>query len=110
MTDDSGSLGVVVLPSVTDRVAAGSNWLDVIHRGWDEDINLDTLTIDSCDQCVLGQLFERYGDGLEALELDDDDAVEFGFDRHTSEHPDVYDDLTAAWMDAIRARRQAVAR
>lgn len=106
MTDNRDSLAV--LPPTVDRVAAGSNWLDVVHRGWTEDINLDALTIESCGQCVLGQLFGRYGDGLVVLDLDDEDAVEFGFDRHRDEPPAVYDELTAAWLTAIRARRQAV--
>jgi hypothetical protein len=95
--------------SVTERVSAGIDLLDRECRGWDKHIDLGRLSLDSCQRCVLGQLFRSYSLGLADLELDDDEAVELGFDQDEDEDDGDgtgYPALTAAWTIAIRARRE----
>lgn len=43
--------------TITERVAKGAAFLDEHFTGWWERIDLNTLNIDSCDNCVLGQLW-----------------------------------------------------
>lgn len=44
-------------PSIAERVALGSAFLDRHFTGWWERIDLNILDIDSCEGCVLGQLW-----------------------------------------------------
>ena len=103
MTDNRDSL--TYLP-IADRVSAGIDFLDGRVPGWDERIDLDTLKIEHCTRCVLGQLFGDFGDGLDQLDLYHDKDVRLGFAREPGESIFVYRDLTAAWTAAIRARRE----
>lgn len=98
------------LPPVAERVLAGLDFLDRAVPGWDKKINLYKLDLSSCIRCVLGQLFGSYGDGEDALELTSWDCVRLGFDRHCGEPAVVHNELTSAWLDAIRVRRGAVSR
>lgn len=43
--------------TIAERVQLGSAFLDEHFTGWWERIDLNTLNIDSCDNCVLGQLW-----------------------------------------------------
>jgi hypothetical protein len=53
------------------RVERGAAWLDRHRPGWEQRINLDTLRLENCALCVLGQEFgsfyagvtSSYGDG-----------------------------------------------
>jgi len=61
------------------RVLKGASLLDVHFKGydWRSEIDIETLEMDSSSQCVLGQLFGDYQNGLIALKLDD---VSMGLD------------------------------
>lgn len=41
----------------TARVAKGAAHLDQLRPGWFRDVDTGTLTLSSCQQCVLGQLY-----------------------------------------------------
>lgn len=51
--------------TATDRtikvVSEAAKWLDRVEPGWEHRIDPDTLNIACCDNCVLGQLYDRYG-------------------------------------------------
>jgi hypothetical protein len=94
---------------VADRVSAGIDLLDRETPGWDKDIDLDALRLSSCEQCVLGQLYGTFGDGLDFLDLHDDSAARLGFQLYEGEG-NLYGTLTDAWVAAICARRLAVSR
>lgn len=41
-------------------VAKGAAWLDKTYPGWVDNINLGTLSVASCDRCVLGQVWTNH--------------------------------------------------
>lgn len=44
----------------TERVAAGTAWLDEHRPGWHREIDLYALDMMDCNACVLGQLYGTY--------------------------------------------------
>lgn len=99
------------MSDVAQRVAAGAAWLDANVEGWLDSIDLDTLAMEMCEQCVLGQLF---GDYFNADLMDDDFNLEYpatlGFDLLDCQLARSHDrrqwaELTNAWRELITARR-----
>ena len=41
------------------EVAAGAEWLDEVNPGWEREIDLGTLDINDCYNCVLGQSLRK---------------------------------------------------
>lgn len=84
------------------KVAAGIKFLDgkaasgALSANWRDKIDLDELSLESCDVCVLGQLFGGYETGKYTLSIDSYDAKAFGFNTDYS-----FNELTAAWKDAL---------
>lgn len=88
------------------RVAAGAAVLDKMHPGWEQKINTGTLDIVSPVHCVLGQLYGRFGLGIEELTMDDDvssrdaavrfSAYGFGFGMDTP-----------TWINLVNERQLA---
>lgn len=96
---------------VAERVFNGIEFGDrEFDQGWDQGIDLVALNVASCKKCLLGQLFGGFTSALVALDLDDDDAARLGFTVFGNEPPEVYGELTDAWLVALRARRLAVSR
>ena len=78
------------------KVAAGIKLLDSEKPGWRDLVNLSSLRLESCDVCVLGQVFGSYDSGKDALDLDSYEAQQYGFNTDYS-----FQELTAAWKDAL---------
>lgn len=84
------------------KVAAGIKFLDSkaasgkISADWRKSIDLETLSLESCDVCVLGQLFGAYEDGKYTLGIDNYDTKALGFNTDYS-----FNELTQAWKDAL---------
>ncbi len=51
----------------TVRAKIGATLLDLLKPGWAEEINVETLKLDSCESCILGQLFGGYARGAEKV-------------------------------------------
>lgn len=55
------------MPATTDDLAAcvkrGAALLDRIRPGWAEEIALDELAMETCDRCIVGQLYGDYFKG-----------------------------------------------
>ena len=51
---------------IEERVARGARLLDQVRPGWRTEICIGTLDIGSCTECVLGQLYGTYDDGVES--------------------------------------------
>jgi hypothetical protein len=64
---------------VQQAVAAGVALLDRSRPGWAAQINIGHLIMRSCNDCVLGQLYQSYSKGLLALGLRETEAPAFGF-------------------------------
>lgn len=88
-------------------VSQGAKLLDVKVPGWRERVNVDALDMFDPFKCVLGQVFSRFGDGLEKLMLNRQSRMVYGFDA--SEPPgtkgmvEEYGKLTRAWQRELVA-------
>lgn len=100
-----------------ERVRRGAAYLDDMDPGWHRRVDPDTLSLDSGEHCVLGQLHGEFRRGLgrsRLLNLSSGpqaslSPVAYGF-RCTQNVPGAwqerdYELLTAAWRDAVRRRR-----
>lgn len=104
--------------TLADRVKAGAALLDDKRPGWWREIAVNRLSMGSCTNCILGQIYGHYHRGIFVLQLSDtmtdDNAVcKFGFDRDRScEQDGVYWDARMAqfyqladlWRAEIRTR------
>lgn len=84
------------------KVAAGIKFLDskaaagVISADWRDKVDLGSLRLESCDVCVLGQVFGHYDTGKAKLGIDNYDTRALGFNTDYS-----MEELTEAWKDAL---------
>lgn len=100
-----------------DRVARGAELLDRVRPGWHREITADRLAMDSCNQCILGQIYGDYGRGLKILMRFDlevfDRSERFGFEADSREGmpaawwQGTFARLADAWRAAIRSRLEA---
>jgi hypothetical protein len=102
--------------TIAERVAAGAAWLDAHEPGWVDRIDLGGLDIQSCDRCILGQVYGHYVDAPDDARRTGDQIVSAdrgfcaggeadGFLALAAE----WAALAAAWRELILTRR-AVAR
>ena len=98
----------------TERAFRGASLLDDKMPGWAGRIDAAELDINQCANCVLGQLFDGYTDGLEELGLEHADAAAFGFEAlrmsllgHSGTAILDRNALTAAWLVQIAKRVSA---
>lgn len=89
-------------------VRAGVAFLDKERPGWEQHIDLDTLELNDCGTCVLGQLLNDYDRGLMVLQLGEhfgERAISLGFvlQRFTTR----YRELTNEWKRQIEEKRLA---
>ncbi len=92
------------MKTASELVANGAALLDEHLPGWHERIDLDTLDISSCDKCMLGQLFGRYGIGKDALGLKTGDNHGFALPYSMFDSLN-WGVLDKAWADEIGSRR-----
>ena len=91
-----------MLELAKERVTKGHQWLDQNYPGWKEKIDLDTLELSSCLNCVLGQLYGHFDnspfaeDGPEYLH-----GKEFGFDRFIGQVV-TFGDLQEEWEKVLK--------
>jgi hypothetical protein len=80
----------------------GAKLLDEKYEGdWREKIDVDELDMDNQDECVLGQLYGDYEDGLVKLfgRCDYQAGEDYGFDHHGN---------VDAWKEIILKKREQV--
>lgn len=112
-----------------DAAEAGFKAMDAIDPDWWRHIDLDTLKMSSCVDCVLGQCFGSFAAGVGALEAKYDGCpgefpeVQLGFDvrpvawdycsiaspeaEYKAERDRRYDAIGAEWKQEIMKRRAA---
>jgi hypothetical protein len=96
-----------------ERVTAGSGLLDEVYGPtWQERIDVNQLSLEHCDRCILGQLEGGYTAGLERLGIVHEEAVARGFDltgeELSSQHrSELFADLTSRWRVEIAVWREA---
>lgn len=94
-------------------VAKGAQFLDEKLPGWHKQLDLETLELASCENCVCGQLGRSLGFGYLLQKTGvhmEDYPEEYGFDIPYVEDPRLYSDyelyrlLDAEWHKAITTR------
>jgi len=105
------------------EVRAGAQFLDEQRPGWELKLNVGELDLNSCSQCVIGQLYGEYTMNIEGLTDSDQGRSELGFfvpyDMDTAWHawywaqekfPDAKDgwaQLRLDWIELIKERLDA---
>lgn len=90
------------MTNARNAAARGAALLDQHRPGWHNNINLDTLNMASCSNCVVGQTFGGWTRGCEEMDIVGRSA-DYGFDTNSLS---TYDELTDAWRELIERRRQ----
>lgn len=103
-----------VIAEVPINVRNGADWLDKVMPGWDKKIDLDSLDINSCIDCVLGQLLGHYSGDSDLHEQAYEHDQEFGFCTYPQDYLEkndiwnsdpIMEHLTLAWEKLIEERR-----
>lgn len=106
----SAPVEIVFTPWPYDAVARGVALLDEKVPGWRDRLSPNYLNMGDCEDCILGQMYGWYEDGLAMVGLSDDPdpwlAGRFGLclpsrSETTQETTSRYEVLTRAWREAI---------
>ena len=92
--------------STEARVKSGAELLDAMNPGWFTKVSPQGLQMNNPCQCVIGQLYETYRSGLDAIGIDRcfEQEIDYGFDSHVGTAA-----LTVHWHREIEARIAATA-
>jgi hypothetical protein len=93
-----------------ENVRKGAIIMDGYHGGigWVDFVSTETLDMSDSFNCVLGQYFGNFGEGMQELGLTPDEIIEaYGFDalRVDLSRVENYALLEIAWIAEINARR-----
>ena len=91
------------------RVVKGAALLDARIPGWHERVNIQTLNLAGCKNCIIGQVI---GDYCDAVDIDaslrkTDVRMAHGFTANSGTafgQKETWRRLESAWVDAIAAR------
>lgn len=94
---------------IRDRVAKGCALLDAKRPGWADQIELSDLEMSDCHECVLGQLFDGFGEGADELGIYGFED-RYGFDTDSTDMElawprDQFAVLNELWRAEILARQ-----
>jgi len=90
--------------TVQERVEAGASFLDEVHPGWDEKIDLAHLDMSHSYRCILGQLYKHYRAGMMELNITRLTSKNLGFNS-IDETDSAYHLITVEWRKVITERR-----
>jgi hypothetical protein len=91
--------------TLAGRVKRGAALLDEKRPGWAGEIVLDRLAMNSCFNCILGQLYDSYFAGLDAMQGEVRYGSEGGFNRDPDEpYHETHAALADLWRAEVRAR------
>lgn len=97
-------------------VKQGAYWLDQNYPGWVSKINLDVLTMDDCDYCIVGQAIDSYTDVIytddRSNRASTDFAIAHGFEAPSCTNANIsfeqidreYVELEIIWTEYIKDR------
>jgi hypothetical protein len=95
--------------SLYDVVRRGARLLDREAPGWERKIDLDTLDLEHTCNCVVGQVYGDYDEGIEQLDGDAESHPErYGFDIDPAADYE-YESLTERWRGFLKRRLSRVA-
>lgn len=104
--------------TVQERVARGVALLDEVRPSWWRKVALDRLAMESCSNCILGQVYGNYWDGCVMIETQTGNyffsSIRHGFTVPTAEQENYSEEvcgkfrlLAEAWRAVIRERLSA---
>lgn len=82
-------------------VKRGAYWLDENYPGWENRLELDTLFMNDCHLCVIGQVVGNYFETIAGEEW----AIEHGFD---ADEYYGYSVLEKCWTDVVIDRLERI--
>lgn len=95
------------------KVARGATYLDRVRPGWYNEIDVKTLEINDCHECVVGQLTKGWHPSK--LGILGDEVISYGFNLFEPGWPEFfamggtsaewYQPLQDAWLTAIETRK-----
>lgn len=96
------------------NVANGSALLDIARPNWYNEIDLERLDLTMPVDCILGQLYGIYSDGIDDLHLTTNDrysavggtSARFGFTMPNYEPHEDWERLTNLWRKEIKRKRR----
>lgn len=89
--------------TLKEKIKKGARFLDKKVPKWWRKINTSTLDIDSCEDCILGQLFGYYENGIKELNLETGKNTDgMAFNNLNPGNPQ----QTNFWIDEILKRRK----
>lgn len=93
------------------RMRKGVKLLNEQAPGWHRKVKISTLDLSSNDNCILGQVFGEYTNGLELLDINSNDETRngpaHGFSLCSEEWTNErIADMTEWWKKQIRAKRK----
>lgn len=93
--------------TMEEKVTAGGMVLDMEKPGWYRKIDLDTLTIRSCTDCVLGQVFNGFDTGKKELGISI--GADYGFALNTAQATPYetrmeWNKLKELWIEEVEMR------
>jgi hypothetical protein len=91
---------------IPTRVAKGVALLDEKAPGWVGFINLADFSISTTDNCVLGQVYGSYDEGMEELSLRDPELYGFDVETHGMTGILEFRRLQAEWVRVLAVLRQ----
>jgi hypothetical protein len=91
------------------EIARGAALLDQQFPGWDEHIDVERLDMLECADCIFGQFFGSYDDGVRTFPQfvrSNNERYSHGFSLKTnSENDPRWNELRDAWVRLITLRR-----
>lgn len=96
--------------ALNERVERGAALLDEHRPAWWRSVVFRDLEMWSCSKCVLGQVYGRFGDGLDDLwpsGWNDEETFQAGFDLPLPRELADWDRLADLWREQVRIRRRA---
>lgn len=105
-----GEEAAVPQEEIDAAVEKGASLLDEHKEDWFAPANLDTgrLQLSSITNCVLGQNYGEFYNGLRQLGLEYAEAPTYGFSFGAEADEDSWIRLTAAWKAQIERRRETL--
>lgn len=94
--------------NLREVVEAGAAFLDRKRPGWDREIDLTKLEMNSTNNCVVSQLFGEYLEGCEKLlgsQIDISRRQAYGFTLPYAADSDDWAQLDREWTRLIASRR-----
>lgn len=90
-----------------EDVRRGMTLLDTEEPNWRYIIDLNSLDMSDCEECILGQIYGTYCEGRETLGIAGTDDSIYGFDISPEIskvlHKNAYRRLQKAWQRALEA-------